>query len=420
MEETDMLKGYKHSQKKKHRSAFSSLSLGLLTFFLCLFDLHLAWANEVIYLSGNDVVELSRAASGVASPRGASCCYINPASMVDLDRRIDLNLFSLHNHLELFPDGLAGNGRDGILESDAHVVFPTGGIIWPLSKGVLGVGLYLPLAGKLDFGHPRNILERLRRGNLDDHVDYLHTRLILGYGYRFENGWALGINLQGSVSRVRTNHYTPLLRPNDADFQWDHAYGAGFGLGLYKRWERFSVGVSYSSRQWSQHMKKYTDLFWYPIDLPETLQAGVAIGILPSLECTLDFKFKHWESIAFFGAPNYRGGLHWRDQIGVSVGLEWQASPRFTLRAGYAHMNTPLRPDAIFTNTLIPACVEDYATAGLSYKIGSHMEIHLAYVKAFENTLIENGEGDIYSRMGRGATISSEAQAFAMGLSFMF
>ena len=54
-----------------------------------------AFAGEGVFLLGNDTLQLGRASSGVASPRSAYWSYMNPASMVDLERRVDVNWYTV-------------------------------------------------------------------------------------------------------------------------------------------------------------------------------------------------------------------------------------------------------------------------------------------------------------------------------------
>ena len=82
-----------------------------------------AYAGEGIFLMGNDAIQLGRASSGVASPRTSYWSYMNPASMVDLDRRIDVNLYNIYDSFKLKPRGVLGNRLDGDLVSEKIVPY---------------------------------------------------------------------------------------------------------------------------------------------------------------------------------------------------------------------------------------------------------------------------------------------------------
>ena len=79
------------SQNALFRAALAGL-LFFLTFTGITLSSH---AGEGVFLLGNDALQLGRASSGVASPRSAYWSYMNPASMVDLERRLDVNWYSV-------------------------------------------------------------------------------------------------------------------------------------------------------------------------------------------------------------------------------------------------------------------------------------------------------------------------------------
>ena len=85
---------------------------------ICMLFCTLSFAGEGVFLLGNDALQLGRASSGVASPRSAYWSYMNPASMVDLDRRLDVNWYTVFSDVTFEPRGVMGNRLDGKLESD--------------------------------------------------------------------------------------------------------------------------------------------------------------------------------------------------------------------------------------------------------------------------------------------------------------
>jgi long-chain fatty acid transport protein len=379
-----------------------------------------AWGNEVIFLLGNDALQLSRAASGVASPRSASWVTLNPASIVDLEKRADLNLCALHPRVTLRPRGLGGNFLDGDLHSGGLAAIPTGGLILPLSTGTLGLGMYMPLGAGLDFGHSRNILGRLLPEEYDRRMDYVHGEITLAYAYRFENGWAVGAGLSGSLTRCNADHATSYILPPAHAGEWDQAFGVGFRLGVYRRWERIAVGAAYTSPHWVQRFDLYRDVLWYPIDLPQSIQAGVAFKLAPKWELTVDVKYQDWGSMDFFGRKAAEGGLHWHDQHTIKAGIEWKATERYTFMAGFSHANTPIDEDHVFTSALAPACVEDHLTFGASITVSERTQIHLVYLHAFANTLVDTGRGDLYSVLGKGSELTTAADCLALGYTIRF
>ncbi|MCC6144274.1 MAG: hypothetical protein IT368_10755, partial [Candidatus Hydrogenedentes bacterium] len=85
-----------------------------------------ASANEGVFLLGYDTVMLQRGNSGVASPRNASWMFMNPASIIELDRRLDLNLYTVFTDVSLNPGGLIGNFLVDELQSESPFYVPSG------------------------------------------------------------------------------------------------------------------------------------------------------------------------------------------------------------------------------------------------------------------------------------------------------
>ncbi len=380
-----------------------------------------AWASEGVFLLGNDVLQLSRASSGVASPRSAYWSYMNPASMVDLERRFDVNFYTVFTDVDLKPKGLIANPFERTLESNKEAFITSTGVIVPLSVGTLGGGLFIPSGSGVDYDHSRNLISRLLCGNSDRRLDYQHIRGVLSYAYELDNGWALGVSLHGSLNRFRSDHITLGLRCTSGDMDWDESYGAGFGLGLYKRWEKWAFGASYSSRHWVQALDEYADLMSSPLDTPQVVQVGVAYTIHPKVELTLDYKWLNWESIPQYGSPLMDGGgFNWRDQHGVKFGVEWKALEKWTFAGGFSYTNTPISDNHVLLSGLVPVTVEQHWTAGVTHKLDEHNEVHLVGVYAPRHTLTETGKGkdDIFSTLGKGSELSAGAFSVIFGYSY--
>ncbi len=377
------------------------------------------YAGEGVFLLGNDALQLGRASSGIASPRSAYWSYMNPAAMVDLKRRLDLNWYTVFSHAELEPRGLAGNRLDGTLVSDGIFNIVSTGLIWPLKEGTLGGGIFIPSGAGVEYPHSRNILSRLFAGNADRRLAYQHVRGVLAYAHKFDNGWSLGFGLHLSMNRFRTDHITLGLTPAKYNNEWDNAWGAGFGLGVYRHWDRFALGLNYSSRHWTEPMDKYSDLLRSPLDTPRVVQAGIAYKLTPKLEFTADYKWLHWRRINTYGSPIFRGGGYgWTNQNGLKVGLEWKVNPGWTLMAGYAYSNSPIREDGVFLAGLVPVIVEQHFTAGVSHQFNDKHAVHLTGVWAPEEKMRENGKGDLMSKLGKGTTIAATAVSAVLGYTY--
>ncbi|MCA1901580.1 MAG: outer membrane protein transport protein [Candidatus Hydrogenedens sp.] len=376
------------------------------------------YANEGVFVLGNDAYQLGRASSGIASPRSAYWCYMNPASMVELNKRLDLNWYIVKTDIEMHPRGLIGNRFESPLEGDGLFNIASGGMIIPLDVGTLGVGLYVPSGTGVDYQNSRNILSRL--WNADRKLFYQHMRLVVAYGYKFDNGWAIGGGIHGSVSRFKSDHITLSLLPTEGDFDWDESYGAGFNLSIYKKWEKFAIGATYTSRHWTERFQHYKDLLRYPLDQPQILNAGVAYDVNDKLTLSLDFKWLNWEGIPAYGRDLTDGGFNWVNQFCTKLGVEYRINDKTRILAGYSHGNSPITEDHVFLAGLVPVLCEDHFTLGLARKITEHDEVSLSGVVGLKNKMTDTGNGDLLSHLGQGTELSTGGFSIVLGYTHHF
>ncbi|MFP4502789.1 MAG: OmpP1/FadL family transporter [Candidatus Hydrogenedentota bacterium] len=382
-----------------------------------------AVASEGLYLLGNDALQIGRADSGTASPRSAYWTLMNPAALVELDRRADLTLYGVRENIVVNPDGIISNKRNGSLSADGEVAIPAGGVVWPLAggeKGVLGMGAYILGGGEITYEAPRSLPGRLLFGGRDRKLALQHLELVGGYGYRLDNGWALGAGVQGSLTRLRTDQLTLRMRPAIADYAWDEAVGIGFNLGIYKRWDKWSVGAMYKSRQWADEFDDYEDLLYDSLDYPHMFRVGLAYRPADRLEFTLDYEYQMWSEATPFSEPVLESGLRWNDIHAIKGGAEWQVNDAWTLMAGVSWSEPAIDEDHLFANLFVPTIIEWHFTAGVSYHINERHHMHVMYMRSEENRMTNSGQGDIISRLGKGTEAIVSADSVAIGYSYMF
>ncbi len=376
-------------------------------------------AHETHYLLGGDALRLGRAGGGLASPRSSAWARMNPAALADVEERADFSLELVRAQITMRPAFPGGNFLDGAQRTNAEKMMPSLGAVWRNRQRSWALCTALPLVGAIDYATSRNMLERLLPGNADRRLEIVHGQLVLAHAYQFDTGWVLGAGLHLSANRFRTDHYSPKLLPTQGGYEEDHALGAGFGLGIYRRWDRFAFGASYTSRTWMQSLDKYDDLLSGPIDLPHEFQAGIAYRITKALEVNLDAKYLAWSDIAFFGNAPINEGLGWRNVFGAKIGAEWQHESGLVLMAGFSHFISPVTRDQVFVNLITPAVGQNVATAGISIPLRGKMRIHVVYLHGFRRSLHDSGQGGIFSALSPGAKLSSHADAISLGLSFL-
>ena len=379
-----------------------------------------AFGADTTELFGLGAVQKGTGGAGVASPQDASWVLLNPAALVDLERRLDLSLELLIIEGSAEPKGspIASNPFAGELHDDAAFLVPSGGMVWPLKKGVLAVGAYGIQGDRFDYPRPRTTLALLY--NADRRIKHEVAKVPIAYGYRFENGWALGAALVPALTRFRTDSLTLRLTPTKGENEYDYAVGLGYKLAVYKRWEKWSLGATYTSRTHIGHYDKYSDLLLWSFDLPEKWRAGIAYRPRPDLEFVLDYKRINWSDIGILGHTTIRGGLGLDDQDIIKAGLTWKASDRWTLRSGFSWGESSVGDGDVFGNVLSPALSELHLAAGFSYRLGERSTVHASFAHVLPEEKTDTGTGDLFSFLGRGTKIRYQEDSITVQYTLAF
>lgn len=358
---------------------------------------------------------------GVASPRDAFWVLINPASIVDLDKRADFGIETFYNHLEAEPKGFpfAANPFAGKLNDRNLLAFPSGGVVWPLKVGTIGIGGFGVMGNMSDYDRPRTTLALFK--NADRRSRYQISKVPIAYAYQFDNGWAFGGAIVPTVTRFATDSITLKFRPAKGNNNWEYAMGIGFQLGLYKKWEKWSLGVNYNSRVWTDDFNLYEDdLAFWNVDLPQKLQVGLSWRPRNDLEFTVDYKWIDWSATKLFGNKNIDGGLGWQDQHIGMAGMEWKATDKWAFRFGTAISNQNIPDESVFINIITPGIATVHLATGATYKYNEHWEFHWAYTHTLDAQQTESGKGDVFSFLGKGSEIAYKERSFTAQVSYKF
>jgi len=386
-------------------------------------------ASEGLYLLGNDALQIGRADSGTASARSAYWSLMNPAALSEFERpQADATFMLIDERITLEPRGLLGNPLDGALNADGMVGFPTGGLVYPFGaedeaglRKAFGGGLFVMGGGQVEYNESRSILGRMLYGNRDRKNTLEHAQLALSYAHPLGRGWSVGVGVQASLTRIKTNQLTLSLMPTATDNHSDIALGIGFNLGIYKRWDKFAIGASYKSRQWSQPLDDYRDLVPDSLDYPHKFRAGVAWMPNDRWTITADYEFQRWSQVPPFGEPVLASGLAWGDLHAYKLGVEWEAiEDKLTLMAGYSFSDPVITDDHAFVNAFVPTIIKHHYTAGLTWHINDNHEVHLVYLRSAENALTQNLGGDLIGLTAAGSEITVSANSFAVGYTWKF
>lgn len=379
-----------------------------------------AQAGDAGCFLANSPAHQAWAGAGVAAPRDSSWVHLNPAGLVRVESRADAWLTSIYMHSVLHSRGLGANwtadrlnDRDQFFAGGAGAVFASNETAWGVS--------IVPHAGAgVTFPESRSF-PGLILGNRDRRVTYQQARLGLGYAWQAGEGWSVGVGMHASLTRLRTDHLTLGFVPTQGDYVFDYSAGAGFTLGVLKQWERFALGASYTSREWSQAFDRYSDLFRTTVDMPQFAQAGARWDIAQRWSLLVDLRWIDWSGIPLFGGSPERGELGRPDTWSLKWGVEWRVSPKWTLRAGYSRtLDSAIAPSHVFFNGLLPTVTTDHCAAGFSWRCGKQDEVQFAWIHACPKETKEAAHDDLFSILGYGTRLSNQYDLLSVGISHRF
>lgn len=209
---------------------------------------------------------------------------------------------------------------------------------------------------------------------------------------------------------------------------YDSSTGAGIRLGYFGQLTPdVSVGAAYAPRMHMSKFSKYSGLFadGGSFDIPENYSVGVAF--VPARGWTLA---ADWQRIDYAGVPSVGNasstpaplgapngpGFGWRDINVFKAGVAWQVDSRWTLRAGYAHGDNPIRSADVTFNILAPGVMTDHYTAGFSYAVDKESELTGAFLIAPRRTVTGPSMFNAVLGPGAGGNETIRMREFSVGL----
>jgi long-chain fatty acid transport protein len=364
------------------------------------------------YMShGYGTVSKGMAGAGTALPQDTLSAFSNPAGLTRLQKRYDVELelfspkreYKANDDFESPPFPNVPPGREKS-ENDWFLI-PGFGINLPIDDrstlafalaGQGGMNSEYDTATFANFAPPP-AQNPGGEFTATDPTGVDLAQMALGMTYARELGpfAGLGITRQSigitpilAVQRFKARGLEPFralsVSPdNVTDNSYDYSWGGGVRVGWLGSLmhDQLNVGI------------------------PATFNAGLAFLLTPKLTLAADYKRIFYDDIdalsntndITFGEiiadPDKRLGgdkglgFGWEDINVYSIGLQYRANERLTLRAGYSDADEPWKNVNTLFNVLAPATVEKHASLGATYQLGKQSRISLAYTHAFRNTI---------------------------------
>jgi long-chain fatty acid transport protein len=411
-----------------------------MTLFMLLAVVHPAVATNGSNLIGVGPISRSMGGTGVAAPQDAiSAVFSNPAAICfgpfcpGSEAVFSGTYFNPTVKGKMKATGFDPNTNqyytvsgDDKSETNASAI-PAIGITSPLSPKLrFGVGAY-GVSGmgvsykESDLPMPSNLYTKLEVMNFAPNIAYMVTP-----------DFSIGANFIVSYQNL------------DLGYGSAHDYGTGIQLGTLYHLGQINLGASYTYSQSVTHEKvayfddydqtgslvsnaKLDDL---ELQSPQVLAFGVSYEPASAWLVEFDTKWINWSN-----AKGYKD-FDWEDQWAYGIGAQYKITQALSLRAGYNYAKNPVKKHDNFNpmgttdvqgKTVsnvnyealrvlgFPAFVEQHLTLGIGYEFANKMVLNLSYMRAFENSMKENSQGDAFSFES-----SLEEDTFSMGIAWRF
>jgi long-chain fatty acid transport protein len=182
----------------------------------------------------------------------------------------------------------------------------------------------------------------------------------------------------------------------------DTATGFGARIGYHGKFgEHLGVGASYQTKIAMGEFDEYAGLFAEQgdFDIPSNWTVGIALFPAKGWTIAIDFQEIYYSEIRSIGNPmlpnlmqaplgaDGGAGFGWQD-VGVwKVGLQYEVSPKLTLRGGFAHCDQPIPESEVLFNILAPGVIEDHLTVGLTTLLSPKSALHFSLMRGFSSSV---------------------------------
>ncbi|MGB5776147.1 MAG: outer membrane protein transport protein [Sedimenticolaceae bacterium] len=360
--------------------------------------------------------------AGVALPQDALAGATNPAGMLYVGNRLDLGAaifapdrgFTADNNAG--PPPMAPGDPSSVppgtyYSRNDYFLIPHFGWNKQIEE-VSSIGVLVGANGGLntDYGSAvwRNFDNPAGTASSPTGVDFSQLFLGVPYARRLNEQHTVGIMPIIAVQRFKAEGLEPFqalsVDPNKVTNNgYDYSWGYGMRIGwLGQLTDRLALGASAQSRLYMTKFDDYAGLFAEQgdFDVPPTVTAGLSFKATPEVTLVLDWQRIFYSEVNSLSNPNDSTvvpdnllgaddglGFGWNDIDIIKLGVQWQYSPKLTLRAGASHADQLFDNGESLFNVLAPATVRTHASLGMTYRFDKSSAISLAYTRAFEEEI---------------------------------
>ena len=367
-------------------------------------------ATEGYFQSGYSAVQQALAGSGVANPEDAMTLANNPAGLTAVGHEIEggISLFSpIRQYTVSGGPGFVAPGD--VRSGNNDFPIPNFAYSQPIDS-VSAWGVAVSANGGLNTSYGSGVVNpACGPGSgvfCGGKAGVSLNQVLISAGYSRDVGnWSFGVApivavqmfyADGLVAFSRASASPGNLTNRGADW----SYGGGGRVGaIWHVSKAFRLAFSGTTPILMTKFNRYSGLFadGGSFNIPATITAGAAFDVSTTLTVMADYKRIFYSDIAAVGRSSaFTGqpfgsaggpGFGWSDVNIISIGAEWRAAPRLTLRAGYEHNTNPIGPADVTLNILAPGVTTDAIAGGGSYRFNAHSSLDLAATYVPQNTV---------------------------------
>lgn len=371
--------------------------------------------------------------ASIAMAHDALAGGTNPAAMALVGNRIDAGVDLFRPQREAEITGSAGGFTDGTFDANESSYFPVPEFGYNrVMNDDLTIGVSIFGHGGMNVDYDTNIP---LFGTTPVGTDMSQLFIVPSLSYKVGDSHFIGVglNLVGQrleITGAQNFAVTPpsISPENVTNRGYAYSYGAGLRLGwLGKLTDKISVGATYQTRTHMSEFDEYKGLLAEKgdFDIPENYGVGISYAVTPGLTIAADVVYINYSDIASLansirnlptgGLGSSKGaGFGWDDQTVWKVGLEYEATPEFIIRAGWNYSESPISPSETAFNIFAPATVEHHYTLGLTWKMDESRELTVSYMHAFEYKI--KGKGSLLVPAGDSGEVDLKMHQDSIGV----
>lgn len=373
-----------------------------------------AIAAEAYIQNGAGAREKALAGAGVASSTDATAAGLNPAGLTSVGSQLNasVSLLKLDGGYTAPPGG--GFNADGHHDSEpGWLAIPNLAVNWRVNSPLVDAIAFTAYGNGGVSTHYKDLANPncpvgsgvFCGGPLG--ITMAQSFYSVAFAKEISNGLSVGVAPLLAFQQLKVEGgslFAPLSIDPTAftDNGTDHSWGASVRGGLeWKVAPGLRVGVAGHPRIFMTKFDSYRGLLPEQgnLDIPATIQAGLAYDVTANLTVMADYKRIWFSSVpalnnsstnillgAPFGSDN-GPGFGVQDVDVIKLGLEWRQSPRLTLRAGYSYNTAPIKSRDVDINIITLGVVQHHITGGFKYQLAQNWDLELAAMYAPKATV---------------------------------